>query len=102
MPTKAFQSFESARSPKNLEIPSNHTDVTEKRNIGRRRQAGAYIPPPSAAIARQSRTRCTAAGLARRPLRFTPEVNSGYLRSTFSFFPSDADSIFKKPLSSEE
>ena len=52
-------------------------------------QAGAYIPPPSAAIARQPRTHCTDAGLARRPLRFTPEVNSGYLRSSAGrHFPS--------------
>ena len=33
---------------------------------------------PSASTARQFRTRCTDAGLARRPLRFTPRVNRGY------------------------
>ena len=88
MPAKAFQSFESASSPKNLEIPTNNTDVAEKRSTGRPRQAGAYIPPPSDAIARQSRTRCTDAGLARRPLRFTPEVNSGYLRASAGLLTS--------------
>ena len=46
MSTTAFQSFESPLSLKNLEIPSNHTDVAAKRNIGRPPQAGAYIPSP--------------------------------------------------------
>ena len=39
--TKVFQSVEPALSRKNLEIPTNNTDVAAKRNIGRPRQAGA-------------------------------------------------------------
>ena len=88
MPTTTFQSFDQTFFLKHLEIPTNNTDVAAKRNIGRPRQAGAYIPPPSDAIARQSRTRCTDAGLARRPLRFTPEVNSGYLRASAGLLTS--------------
>ena len=37
---------------------------------------------PGDAKARQLRTHCTGPQLARRPLRLTPEVNSGYLRSS--------------------
>ena len=46
------------------------------------------FPRPSDAIARQPRTRCTGSGLARRPRRLTPEVNSGCLRSSAGLLTS--------------
>ena len=66
MPTTAFQSFEPALSLKNLEIPTNNTDVAAKRNIGRPRQAGAAAHACTEIAARNAPCR------AFRPWRHSP------------------------------
>ena len=49
---------------------------------------GDIFRHPSDAKARLLWTRFTDAGLARRPLRLTPEVNSGYLRPSAGLLTS--------------
>ena len=61
--------------------------IPAARRSRKAKQGGAggimtFPPAPSTTTARLFWTHCTSAMLARRPLRFTPEVNSGYLRTS--------------------
>ena len=91
-----------ARHPASARLPPR--GEAARRTRGAR---GELFPPhcldifrrPSTAISRLLRTRCTVPPLARRPLRLTPEVNSGYLRSSARATFSDAR-VPRKPVCS--